>query len=395
MKYSFIKIAFAFIFFFLSPNIQYSQVINKLIFSTEVRTEIDKLEQQSYKIFTDVPGFIRAIIAVEDKSYFLRIERNTDSGLEEEIFLISSDDVDRIKKHLVEFNPKTSPHLLLTNLSSRQNAQTELFKGIKRPNFDVIPNDTSVVFELRLIDETILIGNILSKNDSLIYFETLSGLSIEVSRSLIEEVRIKQGKWHENIFRSSDPNQSRLFFGPTARSLPGGSGYFSIYEIFFPFLAIGVTDNIILSGGFSLFPGAAEQMFYIAPKIRLFGQDNLDLATGIIYANVSNNSFGIAYGVGTYSTEKTAITFGIGWGYDDEWEFSKTPFLMFGAELKTSKSIKIITENWLIPGSESLLISFGLRFFGEYLAADFGFITSTSANGGFPFVPWLGFAYNF
>jgi hypothetical protein len=37
---------------------------------------------------------------------------------------------------------------------------------------------------------------------------------------------------------------------------------------------------------------------------------------------------------------------------------------------------------------------FGIRFFEEKLAADLGFIYISGAEG-FPFLPWLGFTYNF
>ena len=46
-----------------------------------------------------------------------------------------------------------------------------------------------------------------------------------------------------------------------------------------------------------------------------------------------------------------------------------------------------------------LILSFGIRFFGERLSADLGFFYPMSEgegiSEGFPFIPWLGFAYNF
>jgi len=37
-----------------------------------------------------------------------------------------------------------------------------------------------------------------------------------------------------------------------------------------------------------------------------------------------------------------------------------------------------------------------VRFFGEDLAADLGFIYPAGSKiTGFPFIPWLGFVYNF
>ena len=71
--------------------------------------------------------------------------------------------------------------------------------------------------------------------------------------------------------------------------------------------------------------------------------------------------------------------------------------LMLGLEIQISRVSKIISENWIFPATDESItfISLGIRFYGSNLAADFGLITSTEASGSFPFLPWLGFAYNF
>ena len=48
-------------------------------------------------------------------------------------------------------------------------------------------------------------------------------------------------------------------------------------------------------------------------------------------------------------------------------------------------------------GGDVHLLSGGIRFFGENLAADFALIFPLTGEGieGFPFLPWIGFAYNF
>ncbi len=63
-------------------------------------------------------------------------------------------------------------------------------------------------------------------------------------------------------------------------------------------------------------------------------------------------------------------------------------------ERSDSTKFTVIT---LVDGSDESItfISLGIRFFGSHLAADFGLITSPDASGNFPFLPWLGFAYNF
>ena len=90
---------------------------------------------------------------------------------------------------------------------------------------------------------------------------------------------------------------------------------------------------------------------------------------------------------------------------------------MLGGEVQLSNSVKLLTENYLFPYEEHTYLydagtgtyeerwetryepvfSGGIRFFGQQLAADLALFTSPDLFGngeGFPFIPWLGFAYN-
>jgi hypothetical protein len=159
-------------------------------------------------------------------------------------------------------------------------------------------------------------------------------------------------------------------------------------------LAIGITDFITLAGGVTLMPGAENQVIYLAPKVRVLHLDNFDLSGGVLYCHVEDENFGIFYGVTSIGSAKASFTLGLGWGYADG-ETAESPAFMFGGEVQVSNSVKFLSENWKFPEADDLLLSFGLRFFGESLAADFGLITTTGRTSGFPFFPWIGFAYNF
>ncbi len=170
-----------------------------------------------------------------------------------------------------------------------------------------------------------------------------------------------------------------------------------MYEIFFPFIAIGVTDWLTLAGGFTLVPGADRQLLYFAPKITPIQLKNFDFSAGALYINIPDeiDDGGFFYGMGTYGTEKIALTAGFGWGFSGADVVDK-PVIILGAETSLSKTVKFITENWLIPDSEVDLISGGLRFTGEKVAADFALVYPAGSDiSGFPFLPWIGFAYNF
>jgi hypothetical protein len=254
--------------------------------------------------------------------------------------------------------------------------------------------DSATVASISLTDGTELKGFIVEQNDSLINFKTISGIEMKIYRKLIDDISFSKGEIVQGQFQRYDPNRTRLFFGPTARTLPQGSGYFSAYMIFVPFLAIGVTDFLTLSGGMTLVPGVEEQMFYIGPKVRFLELESFSLGGGVIYSHIEESDFGIMYGVTTVGSERAALTFGIGWGYTDE-ELSDTPFIILGGEVQVSNSVKLLSENWII--SETGVISFGIRFFGDNLAADFGLFRPVGEDTdieGWPFFPWIGFVYN-
>lgn len=252
--------------------------------------------------------------------------------------------------------------------------------------------------KLILADGSELIGTIVEEDSVSIVFKTLSNISMTIPKNQVKIREHLSGQVVGGQYVRPDPNHTRLFFAPTARPLSSGQGYFSAYQIFFPFLAVGIADFLTLAGGISLLPGADAQLFYLAPKITPLQVDNLSLAGGVLYMGITSGGtegFGIIYGATTYGTQTASLTGGLGWGFYGD-ETADRPIIMIGAELRASNSIKFITENWFPPGSDVAILSFGIRFFGENLAADLGFVYPAGSRiTGFPFFPWLGFAYNF
>jgi len=256
----------------------------------------------------------------------------------------------------------------------------------------------ATVYKLTLKDGSEIIGTIQREDSILVEFRSISKVSMRVLREQIRSLVRLPGNVLGGEFLRSDPNYTRLFFAPTGRALKNGQGYFSTYEIFFPFVAVGIGDIVTLAGGMSLIPAADNQIFYLAPKITPIHFKDLDISAGVLYINVTSADFsglGIVYAVGTYGSSNGALTVGLGWGFS-QGELANKPILLLGGELRVSNSVKFITENWIPPGTDLIIYSFGVRFFGENLAADLGFIRpSRFGASGFPFVPWIGFAYNF
>ena len=261
-----------------------------------------------------------------------------------------------------------------------------------------VDTSSAPTYRIVLYDGSELIGTIISRDSLTIKFKTLSSIGLEIPLTRVVTIEQIFGSFSKGEFRHADPNHTRLFFAPTGRGLRAGQGYFSSYELFFPFLAYGATDFLTLAGGVSVFPGTESQIYFLAPKVNLPPMGRLSVAAGVLYINSTASSgegVGVTYGVGTYGSENSALTVGLGWGFSGG-TYADKPVLVLGGEARLSKYTKLITENWIPPNSDGMIYSFGLRFFGENLAADLGFFgSSNSQTTGFPFFPWVSFAYNF
>jgi opacity protein-like surface antigen len=254
---------------------------------------------------------------------------------------------------------------------------------------------------ITMSDGTKLQGRTLEIFSSEIRFETSFGMCTLAKEKIsnVEEIPLSlltNGEyWFEN------PNATRLFFGPTAFTLKQSKGYIADYYVFFPAIAYGITDDITIAGGSSIFPGIDfdEQIFYVAPKIGLATSENLSLAAGALLIQLPNDinkhsTIGVIYGVGTYGNTNESITLGIGYGYSEK-TFTDKPMVMLGGEKRISKNFAFVSENWMFPDINAPMVSYGIRFFGESLSVDFAFVTPVDENFLFPGIPYIDFAYTF
>jgi len=260
------------------------------------------------------------------------------------------------------------------------------------------PVDSVKVVTLRLKDGTELVGRVVAATDSSVALVTAAGLQVKVPRSALVSWRAGSAAIVGGRLVRADPNVSRLFFAPTARTLPAGDGYFGDYYLFFPVVGYGVTDRVTLSGGMSLIPGVSlgDQLYFIAPKVGLVRTPSLALAVGALYGGAAlaseGVSGGVAFAVGTAGSEDHAITLGLGWPFVVGSGGTTNPWAMLGGETRLSDRTKLLAEVWKLPAADELPGVFGLRFFGERLAVDFGLIHVFGADmGSWPFVPWLDF----
>lgn len=223
------------------------------------------------------------------------------------------------------------------------------------------------------------------------------GLKIEEKGEMPEEER--------NIV--IDPNKTRLFIMPTGETLKKGERYFADYELFLVWFSQGLTDRVMLSAGFTLFPTTPDNwLFYLGPKVKLYdsGEGNFfSLGSHIIAVpdgGYNGNQGYEIYGSGymSFTTEKktSAVTLGGG--------VIALPDVMpgfFGGLCTGKGRVKFLAEYWHVfpeyGGSIPCLIV-GFRFTGKNLSSDLGLFYPHIAEYvemspvGFPII---NFVYNF
>jgi hypothetical protein len=262
-------------------------------------------------------------------------------------------------------------------------------------------DDRMIAVALR--DGSRLVGRIVSEDDTSLTVVTSDGLKVVVRRASVVSIT-RVGEDGRSI--AFDPNYSRLLFAPTGRPLKKGDGYFSDYEVLFPGVAFGLTDNISLAGGFSVIPGLGlgEQLFYISPKVGFSLGDHASVAVGALVAgsgagDSDGESAYIGFAVGTVGGPRRSLTLGLGLG-DTSSEFSDAvPIVMAGGTATLSRHVALVGETWMFLNGDFKLSEqpFGVavRLFGERLSADVGVVlVGELLDEGLP-LPWLSITYHF
>lgn len=278
---------------------------------------------------------------------------------------------------------------------------------------------------IALKDGGSLVGTVIAEDAASLTLRTRSGAELKVPREAIASSGAPPAADAVAPARSpvGDPNESRLMFAPTGRPLGKGNGYFSDHYVLFPGFAYGLTDNLSVGAGFSTVPavGLSEQVFYVSASSAFKLGDGAALALGGFFAgagaeDVADFGASALFGVATFGRPERSLSIGVAaialreeeYRYDARgeyvsterpWRFRDAPVLMLGGSLRLGRNLSLISESWLILGSDFDLseqpFGFALRFYGGRLSADVGVVLVKEVlEEGFP-VPWLSFSYHF
>ena len=239
-------------------------------------------------------------------------------------------------------------------------------------------------------------GRVIEVTPTTVRFVSAIG-ETSIPRSSIVSIRlVSLTSVHEGEVWPEDPSRTRLFFAPTGRMLRSSETYFTDAYVFFPSLQVGVTDLFSLGGGVSIIPGVGldQQIYYLTPKVGLYASPDVNVAVGALVAGAGvisdQTPAGIAYGVVTLGDENTSVTVGSGFGFV-RGNTSSTAVLMVGGSTRVSKSVALVSENYLTSESGArLLVSGGIRFMSEHIAVD---LAAGGASGSTTIVPYAAFIY--
>lgn len=252
-----------------------------------------------------------------------------------------------------------------------------------------------VLYELVLKDGTRVQGYLEQDTPDRITLRTLAGARLQVDRAEIVSLERADGRIRSGRFLKADSNPTRLFFGPTGRAVKKGEGYVGVYELFLPFVQVGITDRLSIGAGTPLiFGGGGDRPFWLTPKFQVHESGSMSTSIGAIhFLNVDGVNLGIAYAASTFGTTDDAVTVGVGWAYANTNENNEGAVVaMIGGERRLSPRIKLITENYLFTGGG--IASGGIRFIGESLSADLGLFAPLGA-GGLVALPIANFVWKF
>jgi hypothetical protein len=259
---------------------------------------------------------------------------------------------------------------------------------------DKLVVNASATQELVLRDGSRLYGTVESESATEIAFRTVSGALITTPRSDIVTLKRTRGVVSHGEFRPTDPNSTRLFFGPTGRSLEKGQTYLGVYEFIMPFVQVGITDWFSIGGGTPLLFGIDdwERPFWVTPKLQIFDRGPTDVSVGVLHAfDIDGDGGGIGYAVVTTGSEDASFTAGAGIGYATGG--GQSGIVMVGGERRVRRNMKLMTENYIWNGGEGI-VSAGIRFFGDKLSADLALAMPVGVDEAFVF-PVLNFVFVF
>jgi hypothetical protein len=246
------------------------------------------------------------------------------------------------------------------------------------------PAPTATLVDVVLQDGSHIVGYVVSDDRNSLVLKTVGGADVIVPRDRVRSIAAAAGTVVGGEFRRDDALASKLFLGPTGRSLRRGEGYFAIDSVLLPVFQVGITDRLSFGVGkpFWVF----TPVFWVTPKFQLYRGESTSVATGVLHLVVPDFGVGgVGYVVATRGTRDDAVTIGGGWLYGrdaDGEDAGGAPLLIIGGEHRTGRRSKVVTESYVFR--DGAIATVGGRFIGETFSFEAGVIVPIAGGSAFP-----------
>jgi hypothetical protein len=245
-----------------------------------------------------------------------------------------------------------------------------------------------------------LTGTLVSQGADGVTIES-AGVRLPIPAASIQALALPGSEAAEGAW-PRDPNRTRYLYSPSGFMLRQGEGYVSQTELILTTVGYGLTDWLTIQAGTVLpwvFFDPSTMPFVLALKAGGSPSEYVHLAAGFqafTIPGVGTGTAGLLFGTVTVGTEDLHLgvsagpPFAFGNGTS---ELGKVVVSISG-NARISRSFALVSENWLVQveGSTEVVGSAALRFIGERLGVDAGFVF---AKGTTIPVPWLDFTWHF
>ena len=246
------------------------------------------------------------------------------------------------------------------------------------------PSSPQAVHHVALRDGSQLYGVIVSEDEAAITLRTIAGATVRAARDQIVAITPVEGRVVGDEFWLQDGVGSRLFLGPTGRTLGRGDSYIAIDSLFLPMFQVGITDRFSFGVGkpFYVFTKAV----WVTPKFQVYRSAKTTASVGLLHTfGTIGDIGGAAYGVVTRGSSDNSVTAGVGWIYEDSREDGPregTPFLLLGGERRVGRRSKVVTESYVFR--DGAIVSVGGRLITRTFSFEAGILTPVGADGLYP-----------
>lgn len=284
----------------------------------------------------------------------------------------------------------------------KQQIVLALFLGILFQGFSCfgqVVTDSTKTMRIETKDGNIYIGNLITEDSLTLVLKTdrLGVINIPLADIKLR-TEMSDAKNVEGQFWLPNPQSSRYFWAPNGYGLEKGSAYYQNIWILYNQVSVGITDNFSIGAGMLplfLFAGASTPIFFV-PKISVpVVRDKLNIGTGAFLGTVLGEEtgwFGLLYGTTTVGSRDKNFSLGMAYGFSqDQW--MQRPIWNLGGMIRTGPKGYLITENYIISGSDAtvVIVSLGGRTIIRNVGLDYSlWIPFNGEMDSFFAIPFLG-----